>query len=478
MTRKEYMRALEEALSFLGDEQRAALLEYYGEMIDDRMEDGMDEASAVAAMESPEEIAAQQRAEEPKREAAPAFGNEAMEDEALKFSSTEGDILNATERILDQASGNASFPKTAEESYRQEAERIRRKEEEMRRKEEAARREAVRQGEEAIRQAAETIRQEAERIGQEVKEAAQETDFGDYRQQTLSCPADSLRAVRLACGEMPIVVDTAEGGKATLVYYTCDNDPYEAEVRDGVLTLRRAEIGGSRAGRVTVSVLGSIIRLAWNKPTPTVELHLPASALLDLEARTSNASIKLKGPRALCAVTLKTSNGRIALEDVKCISLDAAASNARLTLEKVEAKQSLNGKSSNGRIEAVQAVSGGGMTLTTSNGRIEATGAVSHGDMALTTSNSRIEANGCSAQGEMRLITSNGTIKFSGVNAQAVTLKTSNSSISGTLPGRQTDWQIDSGTSNGRNNLPAHQPGEKPLRAHTSNGSVDVRFEE
>ena len=458
MTRKEYMQALEEALGFLGEEQRAALLEYYGEMIDDRMEDGMDEASAVAAMESPADIAAQQRADAPKREKTPETDGEPMTDEAMKFSSLAGNILEATEKILNQAAGNSSFPRTAEESFRQEAERIRKKQEEMRQKEEAARqeKEAVRQGKEAIRQAAETIRQAAEKIGQEAEETAQETGFGEYRQQTLTCPADSLRAVRLTCGEMPIAVKTAEGNDVTLIYYTCENDPYEAEARDGVLTLRRVESNGGGLARFTFSVLGGIIRMAWNKSCPTAELHVPENALLDLEARTSNASIKIKGPRALCAVTLKTSNSRIALEDMKCKTLDAVNSNARLTLERVEVKQGLNGKTSNGRIEADMVSSGGDMTLTTSNGRIE--------------------ADNCSARGELRLTTSNGAIKVDRLGAQALTLKTSNSGISGVLPGTQADWQIESGTSNGHSNLPKCQPGQKPLRVHTSNGSIDVRF--
>ena len=433
MTRKEYMRALEEALQFLGDEQRAALLEYYGEMIDDRMEDGMDEASAVAAMESPAAIAAQQRTDEPKREAAKDPESEPMTDEAMKFSSLTGDILKATEKILNQAAeGVSSFPKSADEMCRQEVERIRRKGEEMRR--------------------------EAEKIRQEAKDSDQEPDFGEYRQQTLTCPADSLRAVNLTCGEMPIVVKATERDDVTLIYYTCENDPYEAEARDGVLTLRRAEFTGSRAGRFTFSVLGGLIRLAWSKQCPTVELRVPETALLDLDAHTSNASIKVEGPRALCTVTLKTSNGRIALEHVKCKTLDAVNSNARLTLENVEAKQGLTGKTSNGRIELDMVSSGGDMILTTSNGRIE--------------------ADVCSARGELRLTTSNGAIKADRLDGQTVTLKTSNSGITGVLPGKQSDWQIESGTSNGHSNLPSHQPGQKPLRVHTSNGSINVRFAE
>ncbi|MBQ6255354.1 MAG: DUF4097 family beta strand repeat protein [Clostridia bacterium] len=165
----------------------------------------------------------------------------------------------------------------------------------------------------------------------------------------------------------------------------------------------------------------------------------------------------MEGPRALCDTRLKTSNGRIALEHVKCKNLDAVNSNARLTLENVEAKQTLTGKTSNGRIVLDMVSSGGDMILTTSNGRIE--------------------ADVCSARGELRLTTSNGAIKADRLDGQSVTLKTSNSGITGVLPGRQADWQIESGTSNGHSNLPSHQPGQKPLRVHTSNGSIDVRFE-
>ena len=62
------------------------------------------------------------------------------------------------------------------------------------------------------------------------------------------------------------------------------------------------------------------------------------------------------------------------------------------------------------------------------------------------------------------------------MQANAVSLRTSNASIRGVLPGSRQDWQIDSGTSNGKNSLPASQPGQKPLSAHTSNGSIQITF--
>ena len=76
------------------------------------------------------------------------------------------------------------------------------------------------------------------------------------------------------------------------------------------------------------------------------------------------------------------------------------------------------------------------------------------------------------------ITTSNGRLETWHCDGAAVNLKTSNSSIRGELPGRQSDWAIESRTSNGKNSLPKQQPGGKPLTAHTINGSIDLRFAE
>lgn len=49
MTKAEFLKALEEKLSALSAQDRVASLAYYEEIIDDRMEEGLCEADAVAA---------------------------------------------------------------------------------------------------------------------------------------------------------------------------------------------------------------------------------------------------------------------------------------------------------------------------------------------------------------------------------------------------------------------------------------------
>ncbi len=65
MTKTQFMAALGARLSRLPSEDVAKTLEYYGEMIDDRMEEGLSELEAVAAMGEMDEIVKNAIAEMP-----------------------------------------------------------------------------------------------------------------------------------------------------------------------------------------------------------------------------------------------------------------------------------------------------------------------------------------------------------------------------------------------------------------------------
>ena len=59
MNKNEFLAALEERLRSMPQAEREMTLSYYAEMIDDRMENGMTEQEAVAAMGDPDEVARQ-----------------------------------------------------------------------------------------------------------------------------------------------------------------------------------------------------------------------------------------------------------------------------------------------------------------------------------------------------------------------------------------------------------------------------------
>ena len=59
MNKSDFLAALRDRLSGLPTEDIDSSVDYYGEMIDDRIEDGLSEEDAVLAVGSPDEIAAQ-----------------------------------------------------------------------------------------------------------------------------------------------------------------------------------------------------------------------------------------------------------------------------------------------------------------------------------------------------------------------------------------------------------------------------------
>ena len=59
MTKNQFLQSLQERLSALPREEREERLNFYSEMIDDRMEEGLSEEEAVSAVGSADEIAGQ-----------------------------------------------------------------------------------------------------------------------------------------------------------------------------------------------------------------------------------------------------------------------------------------------------------------------------------------------------------------------------------------------------------------------------------
>lgn len=57
MTKKEYLRKLKNQLYFLNSEEKRSIVDYYREMIDDKIESGCAEEIAVGGLESPKTVA-------------------------------------------------------------------------------------------------------------------------------------------------------------------------------------------------------------------------------------------------------------------------------------------------------------------------------------------------------------------------------------------------------------------------------------
>lgn len=157
--------------------------------------------------------------------------------------------------------------------------------------------------------------------------------------------------------------------------------------------------------------------------------------------------------------------------------LNISTSNAAIFVSRVTASD-VYLKTSNGHVDTDFLIATGDIEITSSNGRIELSN-TSGNDFTVETSNGKIEIVNITAQEGIELKTSNGSISFDSVDyVSELRCKSSNASIDGTLPGNMTDYSIISDTSNGNNSLPSDMnSGDKKLNVKTSNGSIDIEFE-
>ncbi|MBR3906161.1 MAG: DUF4097 family beta strand repeat protein [Clostridia bacterium] len=278
------------------------------------------------------------------------------------------------------------------------------------------------------------------------------TDSNEWQKMLLTCPANRLNHIDLEAGNLPIKVILAQDDQVRLTYYTRARNVYEAKVDGDTMTLR--EVAREKKNGIFNMIfnfeLGTL-------PRVEIVLEVPQDLMADLRIKTRNAGISLKGPRMLTHVDLGTTNGGLAIEQLKCISLEGHTTNGGLTANDVETKKTIS--------------------LHTTNGGVSASRCHAKEHLALKTTNGGIAAKDCTANCEMNIHTTNGGLAFSGLDAGAITLRTSNSRINGSVKGPQSQWKIDSHTTNGKNSLPGWQDGAKPLNVHTTNANIHVTFE-
>ena len=183
----------------------------------------------------------------------------------------------------------------------------------------------------------------------------------------------------------------------------------------------RYEVGVGADGRLSMRYYDNrrwyeYIGINWAHQDTHVTVALPADYVSDLE--------------------ITTVNGTVNVEDQMAGTLRAATTNGNIRLNKVNAT--------------------GEAYVSTVNGQ------VSLSDLAA---------------GSVVARCMNGRVQVDGVSVNtSIDLSTTNGSISGTLQGSAQDYTVSAGTVNGSSNLSNASGGAKTLSAHTTNGSIDIRF--
>ena len=375
MTRNEFLQALDARLDGLTDAERRGILDYYGEIIDDSTEDGLDEEAAVELL---------------------------------------GDVgAIARELLENRPVGGAEAP-------------------------------CVQTGEGGG--AGDSTRADGDpgalvvSRSQSIPGAFSKVVVRDFNTALILLPSQS--------GEVAIVTQESK-------YVT-----YKITREDGTLTLEKQD---KRPWYQRIFDWMKDLTLTVRLPSgmsldaQTINAGVSATGLEVCEMRldTRNAVVRATSCRATGALVMTTRNGAIAVRDCSAQKLDGETSNSKVSLAGVRAEV-VSLESSNGAM-TVEDVEAGQLACSTSNGGI---------------SLCNVSAEKVSAS------TNNGRVTLSGLRAsQSIRLSTANASIRGMLSGTLGDYAVDSGTSNGKNSLPERSEGAIRLSVHTSNGTIDLKFE-
>lgn len=281
----------------------------------------------------------------------------------------------------------------------------------------------------------------------EKAEQSEETrkSFEDgWEQKLFSVPASDLNSIALFSDNLPIKLSKADGADVLLTYFTSSYDPYTAEVKNGALTLTHPGFSIQRdiIGGIS-DLFNNLAQLFNGNPNAFhngafIDIAVPNAFTGKIELNGSNGRVRVEGVALHAGITVRTSNGRIIVNDVACDFADLQTSNARVTVDDLKTRADIRLKSTNGRLEVRNAVAFGRVDLTTSNG----------------------------------------AINVEEISTDHMKLKTSNGSVSGTIKGRIEDYAINSSTCNGHNNLPTGTEGAKSLEVSTNNGSIRMQFSE
>ena len=241
-----------------------------------------------------------------------------------------------------------------------------------------------------------------------------------YEKADFSVNALGIDEIRIKARNMPVKVTSSDVDDIAIHYYTCEEDPYEVSLDGSILTLKYLNENLSQS----------------TDTNPHVELIVPIEYTGAFQLDTSNDTVNVSGLNSVRNVHINTSNSPIDMEHVTAAQVTAQTSNGAITLDEVSVSGAVDVKSSNGTLSARQ---------------------VTAGDKLI-------------------MITSNGLSSIEQAASAVIELSTSNGSISGSVEGKQSDYAITSGTSNGDNSLRDGGKGAYMLTAHTSNGNINIRF--
>lgn len=242
---------------------------------------------------------------------------------------------------------------------------------------------------------------------------------------------ENLNKIVINTNNDNIIIKPITGNQIKVTYYESDDDYYDYDITNGILTLKNKE---------KIKFFDIDFNFYYKNE---VIIEVPIDTLLAYDIKTSNGKLNVNNILT-DDLTFKTSNGRIEISNTTINNiLSIKTSNGRINLNKVIAKK-ITGSSSNGGISLIKVIT------------------------------DRVE-----------LSTSNGRIEFENLESPYIKLKTSNGKILGSVEGNASEYKKYMKTSDSRitidgtdysNKLEDSKANKYYIYLKTSNGRIEVDF--
>lgn len=239
--------------------------------------------------------------------------------------------------------------------------------------------------------------------------------------------SEMIHTVKVETESLSIRIRTVEEGPIRACFKPKEGqNRVEFEEKDGVFYLRQEAKGGLLQSWLNLFLEFDIL-----------VLEIPVNFAGNLWLKTGNGSIKVSGLANLARADLFSENGKIRVE--------------------------------NSQIGTIEIGSG--------NGKLDITNAI--GDtLEASSNNGLVTVKECRFLQKLSLITKNGAITGRNLISDEIVMQTYNGFLNGTIIGNSNDYNINSTTRNGINNLDnVFDPKRhKSLTAHTHNGWIQIEF--
>lgn len=291
----------------------------------------------------------------------------------------------------------------------------------------------------------------------------------DYTEKVFTVSDSEISSIKVYTSLMKVKVCYREDDKNEIRITYYENNRHNPTVinQSGTITLNdKTQYSFSLGGMMGIKRgrLETVVEIPKNNKTlkinvETSNARITANNLIadNLYLETSNASIDVSG-KVTNDVYCKTSNATINSEDITAHTVTFDTSNGSCNADTVISKN---------------------FNVYTSNASINIKN-INSDFVKLETSNSSINLGDTIAQDSFYAKTSNGSISTKGIDSDKIELYSSNSSILATIVGKDKDFVINSGTSNGNDNVSGrgNSSASKTLSVYTSNGNININFDD